>query len=254
MGGLGHYLERDGLATASISLIRLHTETIRPPRALWVPFELGRPLGPPNDKAFQLRVLRALIALLDAKTGPVLVDYPEEMPIRDAEDMTGLVCQIEVASTASGEATLADQLRHELVQLKPWYELGRERRGRTTYGNTGLGIDQVADFLCRWQLAAPTTSPVPNQIPVATLKLAVEDIKAFYLEAAQAQPQPAGHRALYHWLWTETALARMLVKVRDVCVSSSDAAIVNMGVNYMVPREHWALYGIDGRTKSAAAR
>ena len=62
MSALGHYLESEGLATASISLIRLHTEKIRPPRALWVPFELGRPLGVPDDPAFQTRVLRALLA------------------------------------------------------------------------------------------------------------------------------------------------------------------------------------------------
>ena len=61
MGALGHYLESEGLATAGLSLVRLHSEKIRPPRALWVPFELGRPLGVPNDAAFQTRVLRALI-------------------------------------------------------------------------------------------------------------------------------------------------------------------------------------------------
>ena len=72
MGGLAHYLEQDGLATTQISLIRLHSEKIRPPRALWVPFELGRPLGPPNDEAFQHRVLKAALDLLAAPSGPVL--------------------------------------------------------------------------------------------------------------------------------------------------------------------------------------
>jgi hypothetical protein len=39
-----------------ISLVREHTEKINPPRALWVPFELGRPVGPPDEPAFQRRV------------------------------------------------------------------------------------------------------------------------------------------------------------------------------------------------------
>ena len=89
MGALGHYLESEGLPTASLSLIRLHTEKIRPPRALWVPFELGRPLGAPNDVVFQKRVLRALLALFDETSGPVLADYPEEAPGGGTSDMTG---------------------------------------------------------------------------------------------------------------------------------------------------------------------
>ncbi len=42
MSGLAHYFEDKGLATVIISLVRKHTILIRPPRALWVPFELGR--------------------------------------------------------------------------------------------------------------------------------------------------------------------------------------------------------------------
>lgn len=80
MGALGHYLEEEGVATTQISLIREHTESIRPPRALWVPFELGRPLGRPGDAGFQLDVLRAALILLESPTGPVLRDYPGEAP------------------------------------------------------------------------------------------------------------------------------------------------------------------------------
>ena len=73
-------MEEEGLPTTQISLVREHTEKIKPPRALWVPFELGRPLGPPNDAAFQKRVLIAALKLLEASGGPVLEDYPEDAP------------------------------------------------------------------------------------------------------------------------------------------------------------------------------
>ena len=49
---------------------------MQPPRALWVTFQLGRPLGAPDDPALQTRVLRATLRLLEAKSGPVLEDYP----------------------------------------------------------------------------------------------------------------------------------------------------------------------------------
>lgn len=78
MGALGHYLEEEGIPTTQISLIREHTVFIRPPRALWVPFELGRPLGRPGDPDFQLDVLRAAFTLLESPTGPVLRDFPTE--------------------------------------------------------------------------------------------------------------------------------------------------------------------------------
>ena len=82
MGGLGHYLEAEGIATTSISLIRLHTEKSRPPRALWVPFELGRPLGNPGDAETRLRVLRHALGLLERPgPGPVLEDWPEEQAL-----------------------------------------------------------------------------------------------------------------------------------------------------------------------------
>ena len=65
MSGLGHILENAGLSTVSISLVREHTERIVPPRALWVPFEFGRPLGVPGDADFQRRVLVAALKLLE---------------------------------------------------------------------------------------------------------------------------------------------------------------------------------------------
>ena len=83
MGALGHYIEREGVPTAQVSLIREQTAAIRPPRALWVPFMLGRPFGAPNAPDFQRKVLRALLALFERPAGPVrapLVDLePAEM-------------------------------------------------------------------------------------------------------------------------------------------------------------------------------
>ena len=81
MGGLAYFLEDEGLATVLISLVREHTEAMRPPRALWVPFEFGRPLGPPNDPEFQSRVVMAALSLLEAENGPVLEDFPEDAPV-----------------------------------------------------------------------------------------------------------------------------------------------------------------------------
>lgn len=70
-------LEGRGLTTVSISLVRRHTEMLRPPRALYVPFPFGMAVGHPGDVAQQPRVLDALFATLDA-TPPVLHDLTGE--------------------------------------------------------------------------------------------------------------------------------------------------------------------------------
>ena len=55
------YVQGAGLPTTQISPVREHTAKITPPRALWVPFELERPLGVPGEAAFQTRVLRSAL-------------------------------------------------------------------------------------------------------------------------------------------------------------------------------------------------
>ena len=58
---LAHVLEAAGLATVSLVSNRVVAERMQPPRALYGEFPLGRPLGVPNDPAFQHDVLaRAL--------------------------------------------------------------------------------------------------------------------------------------------------------------------------------------------------
>src|SRR5205823_7005082 len=53
----------------------------KPPRALWVPFELGRPFGPPSDPPFQRRVILAALRLLERAGGPVIIeDFTEDDP------------------------------------------------------------------------------------------------------------------------------------------------------------------------------
>ena len=64
MGALGRWLEEEGIATTQISLVREHTAAISPPRALWVSFIMGRPLGVPGDPAFQRCVLLAALRLI----------------------------------------------------------------------------------------------------------------------------------------------------------------------------------------------
>ena len=65
-------LERAGITTVSISLLREVTSVNKPPRALLVPFPMGFPLGLPNDAALQHRVIAAALDLLKRADVPIL--------------------------------------------------------------------------------------------------------------------------------------------------------------------------------------
>lgn len=69
-------LERHGISTVTLMLLRKVAEEVRPPRALAVPFPHGYPLDRPGDPARQHAVIEAALRLLETGEGPpVLADY-----------------------------------------------------------------------------------------------------------------------------------------------------------------------------------
>lgn len=245
MGALGHTLEREGIATTQISLVREHTEAIRPPRALWVPFDLGRPLGAPSDAAFQTRVLRAALRLLEARSGPVLEDFPEEAPGSEGEQAPWS-CPIPLPRMAADAGDPGEAFERELGQILPWYALALERRGRTTVGLSGLDPPAVGVFLRALLGEELPESPIPGTPLGMALKHAAEDLKAIYTEAALAQPgggnaaDPAGppsvaSDALRRWFWHETRAGELLLAVRARLAESEDRGLALVARLMLVP-------------------
>lgn len=68
-------LERRGITTVSAILLNEVAEIVRPPRALFVPFAHGYPLGAPNNSALQRHVLDAMLAMTSESSGPALASY-----------------------------------------------------------------------------------------------------------------------------------------------------------------------------------
>ena len=59
-----------------MTVLREVTEKVRTPRALFVNYPLGYPLGKPGDPDLQTRILRAAFALLTHPgPPPVVVDF-----------------------------------------------------------------------------------------------------------------------------------------------------------------------------------
>jgi hypothetical protein len=78
VGLIAAELERRGIATVALTLLRHVAEAVRPPRVLTVPFRHGYPLGEPGAPALQQAVLEAALAMLEdsSLSAPALVELP----------------------------------------------------------------------------------------------------------------------------------------------------------------------------------
>jgi len=238
VGGLAHYVEEEGVATTQISLIRPHTEAIKPPRALWVPFDLGRPLGVPHDAGFQKRVLLSALKLLDESSGPVITDFPEDAPVTREADVIW-ACPVNLAREKI-DLNDADALRaafkKETVELRSWYDLALKEKQRTTIGVSGLEINQMVEFIGAFIDSVPA-NPREDISLSYSLNFAVDDLKAFYYEAAAAQPGSASPTAeeLDDWFWGETVAAKVLFAVKDRCLKKDDKMMQLLGKILLIP-------------------
>lgn len=220
--------------------MRLHTEAIRPPRALFVPFALGRPLGAPGDPAFQTRVLRAALALLEADAGPVLVDFAEDAPPA-GEDDAAWSCPVPLSPRPRDPRDLGGAFERELARMLPWYAAAVERRGRTTVGLAGLEPPDVGAFLVRMLEPPLPESPTAGTPLGMALKHAAEDLKAIYLEAARLRPGPeprdarVSSDALQAWFWEETRAGDLLRALRDGLVRADDPGVALVARLMLVP-------------------
>jgi hypothetical protein len=221
--------------TAQISLIREQTAAIRPPRALWVPFMLGRPFGAPHEPEFQRRVLRALLALFERRTGPVLEDFPEDAPATDAAE-TAFARPVASVQGDADAGDLVAAMHREIAQLAPWYDLARTRRARTTVGISGLPIDRAARHAASHLGAAPEPPYRDDLSAGMALKRCCDDLKTYYYEAAAARPENLSAAAIDRWFWRETAAARVFLALRQVCLASTDPSMRPLGEIALVPQ------------------
>ena len=224
------------MATAGISLVRDNTERLRPPRFLWVPFELGRPFGAPDEPEFQTRVLRDVLALFEHDgPSPVLEDFPDEAP-GGAMDMTGWTCPIALPSVAETETPeLLRAVLAEIGGLAPWHQVAIENRGRTTTGVLGIPIEETAAFLFAVLESVPASPK--SDIPVGeAFRQSCEELKAFYLEAATAKPGNVSSQELADWFWGGTAAGRLLLALHPAALESADDGIKWVAETQLVPR------------------
>lgn len=203
---------------------------------MWVPFELGRPLGVPNDTAFQRKVLFSLLSLLERTDGPfILDDFPVDAPESD-DNVEVLSCPVNFEDPdADDPDPLKTKFIREIQAMRPWYDMALKKRGRTTVGGSDIEIDSLGEFLYAFAKGELPDNPRKDIDISVILKLAAEDIKSYYVEGVTSQPGQEGlsSKSLNEWFWNETTAGDMLLELIKIC-SKSENESIKMTASYAI--------------------
>jgi hypothetical protein len=218
---LARVLEAAGISTTSISLVREHTEKVKPPRALWVPFPFGYALGRPGDPALQHRVLRAALDLFAEPAGPVLRDFPDNAEPGDQPGAPPQASGITLTDAAPADVAM------EATQMRRYHEVWVEKSGRTLLGLSGIPATRfrgVVRFLEEFAGGGEADmAERPAEVPLANfIRYCADDLKTLYFEGRLAMKPGAGGEEIARWFWGETGAGRLLRRVRDRLDASDD--------------------------------
>ena len=254
MSGLARYFEQAGFATVLVGFVREHIEAYKPPRALWLDFPMGRPMGKPNDAEHQMQVIRAAFALLDYADGPVLEDYPDTIAVKDGRSGYALPPDYMFSRSDVGNVEeLLTDVQAELTALEPAYTAAVAKRGRTTACASGLGIDQLAPHIaafinyevssangCATAETNRPASPRKGLSPLPGLKLVVEDLQACYTESRTHRDHIDSIELNGDWFWMQTKAGQLLLWLEAVSIDSEDKTLRQLIDLALLTPRFWA--------------
>jgi hypothetical protein len=176
-------------------------------------------------------VLLASLRLLERQDGPVLIeDFPDDDP-RWSPDPNWQLPPVVAFGTASPSANLKAEVQALHENHQRWLELHR----RTTVGVSGLPIEGAADYVAEWLSGYMPESPREGFSAPLELRFAVDDLKAYALEAAAAGAAKPSSRQLGDWLWHDSATGAAIHALRALLLDSEDPRLKLIAENFIVP-------------------
>jgi len=219
---LARVIEEAGLSTVTIALVKEHAAKVKPPRALFVPFPYGFPLGKAEDAAFQHRVIRSALELLQRPEGLVLEDFPEE---------AGPVEYPQASGVKGAYDVLMEDVANEVTALRPFYERWVEGHD----GRTAVGVCNIPQRRFRGMIrflqsyAGSEEADIKERPPEVSvpqfIRYCVDDLKAFYYEARMCQRPSSTEPELHEWFWGETAAGTLTSKLAKRMADAGDPAM-----------------------------
>ena len=127
--------------------MREHSEKINPPRALWVPFPLGRPMGAADSPDLQRRLFEAGLDLLARSDVPVLENFSDQRQKAITEKTVSWSCPVNLPPCTGGMKNPIGALAKEISLLTPCRVSNSAKKGRKVFGVSGLDIYEIATFI-----------------------------------------------------------------------------------------------------------
>ncbi|MEM7100220.1 MAG: hypothetical protein AAF541_18275 [Pseudomonadota bacterium] len=205
--------EASGIATITIGSIREQLYNTAPPRGLFCDFPLGRPLGKPNDPAFQHQVLGHAFELL-AVSSPTIEDF--EQSIQDAPEDALMFTLPPRFDTSVHPAV------DEAKGIRPAYDRAVARFGNRAGAARLLDADAIPDAIQAFIEVAAGMPWKEAGIPGIPSRVG-QDIRGYYEMAAieLAAHTPAAW-AGYRWFRDRTEAGAVLRQAQKAMKDSGE--------------------------------
>ncbi|MDH3498890.1 MAG: hypothetical protein OEM97_02100 [Acidimicrobiia bacterium] len=182
--------------------MRGQIERSAPPRALYAELPLGRPLGKPNDAAYQKKVMMAAFDLLKEESGPVLVEFPDVVEDESAE---ALVCAVPPRFNPDLHPAI-----DEAQGIRAAYNRTVEDKGVTSVGRAE-SADDIPAIIEAFINIGNGVSFKEAGMPGGDVLAGALDIRSYYEEAAQSLADHVpGARQVDTWIYQETAVGKVM--------------------------------------------
>jgi hypothetical protein len=175
------------------------------------------------------------LRLLERQDGPVLIeDFPDDEP-RAQPDPAWRAPTVSTAVSDGSPEALAARLEAEIGLLRGAHKRWLAQHGRTTVGLSRLPINECARYVGDWLRGKAPPSPREGFSAPLILRFAVDDVKAYCLEAAAAGPAKPSSRQLGDWFWNDSAAGAAVHALREALQASEDERLKLIVSNFMVP-------------------
>lgn len=249
---LAQYFESEGFSTVLVGFVREHMEALKPPRALWLDFPMGRPMGVPHKPDFQKKIIRAAFSLLDHESGPQLEDFSETIAVENGRMGYALPVDMVLSKDDIGDVdTLLAEVQDEIQGLKTDYESACKARGRTTVGASEVAVADLAPYIATFVKGNKPSSPRKGVPPIPLLKLVVEDLTAYYTETRTYRDNIDDIELLGKWFWEETRAGRLILSLEAVSLESEDRVLRQIVDMSLITPRFWSEGPLPGTSASS---
>ena len=243
--------EKEGLTTVLVGFVREHIEKIKPPRALFLDFPMGRGMGKPNNPEFQTKVIRSAFNLLDDPIGPILADFPETIPVENGRMGYALPPALVLKPDSIGDIDLLlANVDAEIKMLSADYDKAVSYRGRTTVGASELPISELTNFIAGFLDGNIPKSPRKGLAAIPLLKLVAEDLQAYYTETRTHRDNIDNLELIGRWFWEETEAGRLLLYLEAKALVSENKVMRQLVEMSLITPRFWSEGPLPGTSAS----